>query len=213
MNKRKVETLLTTVWENFLPENIVLVQAAGLCPVLAVATDLKTAVALSVCTAVTMIPVGVILTLLSNKIVGWLRPALYALASGVLLTLCGLVMLFAGMAEIYAKLYIFLPLMAVNTLLTYRGGGSHRGWMRPAVAIAQTLGSAAGFALVMCVTGALREMAINGSLWNIPLGYAARFPEAEHPFIGFVLLGFMAATLQWVKQLCHRVFGAKEEEV
>ncbi len=208
---KKLHTVWSAFWDNFLPNNIVLVQAAGLCPILAVGISLPYGVALSVCTAAVMIPVGVTMTLLGDKIVGWLRPALYALLSGMLLTLCALVMHNVGLVEIYAKLYIFLPLMAVNTLLTYRSGGIRRGWLRPAVAIAQTLGAAAGFALVLCVASGLREMAINGSLWNIPLGYEARFPEAEHPFIGFVLLGFMAATLQWVKQLLRRKGAAKEE--
>ena len=213
MNRKQIGAVLHAFWDNFLPNNIVLVQAAGVCPILAVGFYLKYGVALSVCTAAVMIPVGVCMTLLTNKIAVWVRPALYALLSGALLILCALAMHGLGFVEIYAKLYVFLPLMAVNTLLTYRGGGAHRGWMRPAVAIAETLGAAAGFALVLCVASALREMAINGSLWDIPLGYEARFPEAEHPFIGFVLLGFMAATVQWVKQLYHRAFAPKEEEL
>lgn len=32
------------------------------------------------------------------------------------------------------------------------------------------------------------------------------------PFVGFLLLGFMAAFLQWVKSLITRLTGRKEEE-
>jgi hypothetical protein len=70
--------------------------------------------------------------------------------------------------------------------------------------MALRIGYLAFAVVVLCIASALREMAIYGTLWNIPLGYEVRFPEAEHPFIGFILLGFMAATLQWCKNLSRR---------
>ena len=198
-------------WDSFLPNNIVLVQAAGLCPILAIGFNLKYGVALSLCTAATLLPVGVCLTLLRNRVASWLRPAIYALLSAVMLFVCALVMDRSGWAHIYAKLYVFLPMMAVNMLFTYRTDAGRRS-LRFASAVGDTLGAALGFALVLCVACALREMAMTGTLWDIPLGYEARFPEAEHPFIGFVLLGFMAAALQWFKQLSRRVRSGKEAD-
>lgn len=198
-------------WDSFLPNNIVLVQAAGLCPILAVGYNLKYGVALSICTAATLLPVGVCLTLLRDRVATWLRPALYAVLASLLLFVCALVMDRSGFAHIYAKLHVFLPLLAVNMLFTYRtDGGRHS--QRIATAIGDTLGAALGFALVMCIACTLREMAMTGTIWDIPLGYEVRFPEAEHPFIGFVLLGFMAATLQWFKQLSRRLRSGKEAD-
>ena len=202
-------TVGAAFWDSFLPNNIVLVQAAGICPILAVGFNLKYGVALSLCTVATLLPVGVCMTLLRNRLAAWLRPAVYALLSAALLFAAALVLSRSGWSQIYAKLYIFLPLMAVNTLFTYRTGTMGEA-MHPAVAAADTLGAAFGYSLVLCVACTLREMAMSGTIWDMPLGYGARFPEAEHPFIGFVLLGFMAAALQWLKQLSRRLVSRKE---
>ena len=210
MTRSSVKTVFSAFWDTFLNNNVVLVQAIGICPILAVGYNLKYAVALSVCTAAVLIPVSLLLTVIGDRLANWLRPVVYTLLSAVLLFGAAFVLQRWVSAELYAKLYVFLPLMAVNTLFTYRAGNI-RAALRPAVAVADALGSALGFALVLCVAGALREMAIAGSLWDIPLGYEARFPEAEHPFIGFVLLGFMAAALQWMRRLAHRLVRGKEE--
>lgn len=207
MTRSSLKTVTSAFWDTFLVNNIVLVQAAGICPILAIGYDLKFGVALSACTTAVLLPVSLFLTALGNRIAAWLRPVLYTLLSSALLFVAALVLRQAISAELYAHLYVFLPLMAVNTLFTYRASATAlRTSLRPVVAVADALGTALGFSLVMCITCALREMAIAGTLWGIPLGYEARFPEAQHPFIGFVLLGFMAAALQWFKQLSGRLF-------
>lgn len=209
MDRENVKSCLSAFWNTFLPNNIVLVQAAGICPILAVGYNLKDSVALSVCTAVVLISINLCASLFGNRIPRLLRPALYTVLSSVLLFLAALVLQQWVSAEIYAALYLFLPLMAVNLLFsTFIGDSAVQ--KRPSIAAASAVGSALGFALVLCVAGALREMAAFGTLWNIPLGYEARFPEAEHPFIGYVLLGFMAAFLQWVQQIIRRIGNKKE---
>lgn len=208
MDRSNVKACLSAFWNTFLPNNIVLVQAAGICPILAVGYNLKDSVALSVCTATVMIAVNLFATLLGNRIPRLLRPALYTVLSSVLLFGTALVLQQWVSAEIYAALYLFLPLMAVNLLYSFLGDSAIQ--KRPSVAIVSAVGAALGFALVLCVAGALREMAAFGTLWDIPLNYEARFPEAEHPFIGYVLLGFMAAFLQWVQQFIRRVLHKEE---
>ena len=209
---KQIRAVFTAFWDTFLVNNVVLVQAAGLFPVLAMGYNLKYGVALSLCTAAVLIPVSIGDALLSRRIPNWLRPALYVVLSSALLFGVALVLRQYVSPMIYAHLYVFLPLMAVNTLFLLRPAASTADH-RVGVTIAAALGSALGFALVLCVACALREMAINGTLWDIPLGYAARFPEAEHPFIGFVLLGFMAATLQWIKQLLRKaIVGRKGDD-
>ncbi len=210
--KPAVRTFTSMVWNAFLPQNVVLVQALGLCPILAMGINLRYGVALSVCTVVTLVLSDLLFALLSKRIATRLQPVVYALLSSLLLFGASVALRFIS-TEIYAHLYLFLPLMAVNTLYTYRSAIAPTA-MRPSlsVTLADSVGSALGFSLVLCVASALREMAINGTLWSIPLGYEARFPEAAHPFIGFILLGFMAATLQWIKQLLHRN-GSQEVDV
>ncbi len=196
---------LSVVWNAFLPQNVVLVQALGLCPILAMGIDLRYGVALSVCTVVTLVLSDLLFALLAKHVATRLQPVVYVLLSSVLLFGAAVALRLAISAEIYAHLYLFLPLMAVNTLYTYRSAiAPTTARPRLSLTLADSLGSALGFSLVLCVASALREMAIYGTLWNVSLGYEARFPEAAHPFIGFVLLGFMAAALQWFKQLLRR---------
>lgn len=208
--KPSVRFVLSAFWDAFLPNNVVLMQAAGICPILAVGTDLRYGVALSVCTAATLIPVSLCLTLLGKRIPSFLRAMTYVLLSSVFLLGAAAILRQYVSAEVYAHLYVFLPLMAVNTLFTYRAGFvSH-----PALAMADAFGSACGFALVLCIASALREMAIAGTLFGVDLGYAARFPEAAHPFIGFVLLGFMSAGLRYLRRLIlHTAAGEKGEDL
>lgn len=203
--KPSAHTFWSVLWDAFLPHNVVLVQALGLCPILAMGINLRYGVTLSVCVVVTLVLTDLLFFLFAHRIAARLQPLVYVLIASLFLLGAATVLCLYISVEIYAHLYLFLPLMAVNTLYVYRAalhGTANR--RRLSVVLADSLGSALGFSLVLCVASALREMAIYGTLWQIPLGYTARFPEAAHPFIGFVLLGFMAATLQWFKQLLHR---------
>ncbi|MBR5540557.1 MAG: hypothetical protein IKU56_04175 [Clostridia bacterium] len=203
--KPSARHFLSTLWNAFLPNNVVLIQALGLCPILAVGINLRYGVALSVCTIVTLVLSDLLFALLAKRIATRLQPLVYVLLSSILLFGSAVVLRLFISAEIYAHLYLFLPLMVVNTLYTYRSViAPTTARERLSMTLADSLGSAFGFSLVLCIASALREMAIYGTLWDLPLGYEARFPEAEHPFIGFILLGFMAAALQWSKQLLRR---------
>lgn len=205
-----VRALFSAFWDAFLPENVVLVQAMGLCPILAVGYDLKYGLALAVCVAIVLIPANLLLSVLGNKIPQWVRPPLYAVVTTILLLAAAFLLRQTVSADIYAVLYLFIPLMAVDTLFTVRAAGKQIAAMHPLLSVADSLGMALGFALVICAASALREIAIDGTVWDIPLGITARFPEAKHPFIGFVLLGFMAAALQWLHQLWRRLLAGKE---
>lgn len=207
-----LRSLFSIFWDAFLPENVVLVQAMGICPILAIGYDLKYGVALVVCTAVVLLPANLLLSLLGKRVTQWLCPPIYAVLTTALLLAAALVLRQFISADIYAALYLFLPLMAVNALFTVRASGKQAAVVHPLTSLAESLGMALGFGLVLCAACVVREAAIYGTIWDIPLGFEARFPEAEHPFIGYVLLGFMAAALQWGRQLFHRLTVRKGDE-
>ena len=192
--------------DSFLTKNIVLVQAIALCPIIAAGTTLQYGVVLAICTAAVLIPTSLMMSLVGEKIPAWLRPPVYTVGASLLLLLAAFIVDRAVSHEIYAYLYLYLPLMAVNTIFTYRAGGFSVS-NRPAAAVVDALGSSLGFALVICLVSAIREMAAFGTLWNVPLGFSFRFPEAASPFVGFLLLGFMAALLQWGHSLLSRLMN------
>ena len=198
--------------DSFLLRNIVLVQAIGLCPIVAVGVTLPYGVALTVCTAAVLIPCSLCISLLRERIPDWLRAPVYTVGASLLLLGAGWLINRYISHEIYAALYLFLPLMAVNTIFTYRTGGFSTN-NRPAAALVDALGSSLGFGIVICAVSALRELASYGTLWNIPMNLPYTLPEAAMPYAAFIMLGFMAACLQWLKsavrRASHRIRGRR----
>ena len=196
--------------ENAITNNIVLAQGIGLCPIIAAGVTLKNGVALTVCTAIVMLPLSLLIPLFGNRIPKWLRPALYVVLASLLLVGAAFGLQRYISSELYARLYLYIPLLAVN-MLYYRNTGII-GASSVLNTIVDSLGSTVGFGLVICLISALREMAISDTLWDVPLGYTVDLPEAASPFAAFILLGFLAATLQWTRQRISAYFRKKEEQ-
>ena len=194
---------------NAFIENIVLVQALGICPIIAAGITLKNGVALSACTAIIMIPTSLIAATKAFKIPKWFSPVLYVLVAAILLLGAAFLLEHFISPVLYARLYLFIPLMAVNMLYT-------RGLTLASVAtagetIGGALGSAVGFGIVMCFISALRELFIYGSLWDKPIENFQTYPEVAAPFAAFILLGFMSAFLQWLRHRVRKHNYRKEE--
>ena len=190
-------------WDSFLYNHIVLVQAIGICPIIAVGVNLKFGVALTACTAAILLPASLFMSYFGERLPAWARAPLYTLGAAAILLGAAVLLDRVISPELYAKLYVFLPLMAVNTLVTYRAGGfsvSHR----PGIALTDALASSLGFGVVMCLVAALREMATYGTLWDVPLHFVYTLPEAAYPYAAFIMLAFMAAFLQWLKTVLAR---------
>lgn len=196
--------------ENAVTNNIVLIQALGLCPIIAAGVSLQNGVALTVCTAVVLIPLSLFIALVGNWLPKWLRPAVYVLLASLLLVATAYVLEQYISAELFAKLHMFIPLMAVNMLYMRSVGVSSI--INPIGTVVDALGSTVGFGAVICSISALREMAISGTIWGIPLESNVAMPEVAAPFAAFILLGFMAAVLQWSRQRISAFFHRKEAE-
>lgn len=196
--------------ENAVTNNIVLIQALGLCPIIAAGVSLKSGVALTICTAIVLIPLSLIIALIGNRLAKWLRPAVYVLLASLLLVGTAYLLERYISAELFAKLHMFIPLTAVNMLYMRSVGVSSI--INPIATMVDALGSTVGFGVVICFISALREMAISATIWDIPLEVNVALPEVAAPFAAFILLGFMAATLQWSRQRISAFFHRKEAE-
>lgn len=196
--KSRKEQLRQVFLRSFAYDNVVLVQGLGLCPIIAAGTTLQKGVALTACTAAVLLPSSLLMAVIGKKMPPALRTPVYTILAMVLMVACGYVMGEYVSPELYASLYVFLPLMAVNTLFTYHAGGFSVG-RKPLLALTDAVGTSIGFGVVICVISTLREMAATGTIWGKPLGYEARFPEAAYPFAAIILLGFMAALLRHIR--------------
>lgn len=196
--------------ENAITNNIVLIQAMGLCPIIAAGTSLKNGVALAICSAVVMIPLS-LFTAFSGKLPKWLRPALYILLASLLLVGTAYVMQNYVSTQLFADLHLFIPLMAVNMVYTRSIG--YAAVVNPVATILDALGSALGFGLVICFISALREIAGTGTLWGVTVDILPITMKAtDEPFVAFIMLGFMAATLQWTRHRISALFQRKEDD-
>lgn len=194
--------------ENAVTDNIVLIQALGLCPVIAAGDSLEKGVALTICTAVVLIPLSFFIAFAGNWLPKWVRPAVYVLLASLLLVGTGAVMKWYVSPELFAELHLFIPLMAVNMLYTRSVGLTST--VNPIATMVDALGSTVGFGLVICIVSALREVLAHGTLWGNPVDVVPTPQETAAPFFAFILLGFMAALLQWSRQRIKAFLHRKE---
>ena len=181
--------------ETVLFRNVVLIQALGICPIIAVSTQLKYGVALTVCTFAVLLPTSLSMSLVGNRIPFWLRAPLYTLGATALLLGAGWLMDRYISHEMYAALYLYLPLMAVNTLFSFCAGTfSVRNTLLRS--LVDVFASSIGFGLVICSVSFLRELLSLGTIWGIKVMAEPLAPQAASPFAGFLLLGLMGALLQ-----------------
>lgn len=191
------------VADTFLVRNIVLVKMISICPIIAAATNLKNAATLTACAALVLLPTALLMSLVGDKLKPVLRAPLYTITASLLLVGAAFVVDEYIESELYAALYLYLPLMAVNTLMTYRAGG-FAVTSRPLEALADALGSTLGFGAVICTVATVREFLAFGTLWDFPLVDTPPLTAAASPFFAFLLLAVMAAALQFSREMLRR---------
>lgn len=196
--------------ENAVTNNIVLIQALGLCPIIGASTTLQNGVVLTVCTAAVLLPLSLLMAFFGHRLPKWLRPAVYVMVASLLLVGTSFVLSRHISSPLYAELHHFIPLIAVNMLYARTVGFSSIA--HPVSTVVDALGSTVGFGAVICAISALREVLAFGTLWNQPVDTSVTLPQTTAPFIAFILLGLMAATLQWCRLRVSAFFHRKEED-
>ena len=196
--------------ENAVTNNIVLIQALGLCPIIGAATTLQSGVVMSICTAAVLLPLSLLMAFLGSYLPKWLRPAVYVLLASLLLVGTSSLLTHYISGELFAKLHHFIPLIAVNMLYARTVGFSSIA--HPVSTIVDALGSTLGFGIVICGVSALREVLAYGTLWDKPVEISWSLPHADTPFVAFILLGLLAAGLQWSRLRISAFFHRKEDD-
>ena len=183
--------------EGIFGRNVVLISGFMLPYIVMPAVSLKTAVALTVAMLFTVL-VGVLAARLVSAQNDWVRYIVVTLAAlgGVALSRLALRLI---STEIFDSLGIYLPLMAVNSVVVlYADQRADRDNLLSA--LIRGISAVVGFGLVACVVGALRELLLTGAVWGVPVA-AISFPAAGTVFFGFILLAFFSAGVQAVRRL------------
>lgn len=184
-------------------KNPVLVGALGIYPIVAAGYNLRNAVELSLLFFFIALPTGLFACLVGEMVPPWVRPGL-VLASTAVFYLPAAWLTGHLIPDSMTALGMFGGLMICNSVILSRANDyapTHIGW---AVA-ADALGCSLGFALVIGVSAIVREFWLKGSVWHTNMGtYGTADKGVSLPFFGFILLGFLAAFLQWVNQKRER---------
>lgn len=179
--------------QGILTKNPVLVEAVGICPIAAVASSTKVAIILAAVSGALLIFGEILTSLLYRHIPRWLRAGIYAITFIAAVIPMSL-LTEKYMPNIYISVGVFLPLMAVNTLLTYRCD-TFAAQNRLGRSLADGIACSIGYALVIVSVGAIREILGQGMFWEISITAEPPVPAINTPFGGFLVLAFMSAFL------------------
>lgn len=187
--------------------NPVLIQAAGLCAIVAVATTLKTAVLLATAFFPVLIITQFFACLALKRVPRWIRVAIYlllgtAIISGIIYAIDIFV------PEIRLGAGIYLALTAANSIialhcekLAVKTDLRH--------AFFDSVATALGYAAVIIPVGALREIIGSSTIWGVNIRIPVIYPAVLMPFGGFIFIAFFAAAL---KALINKRFPEQSAE-
>jgi electron transport complex protein RnfE len=186
--------------EGIFDRNPVALVGLGLCPALAVSTTLGRGLGLGVATALVVVGSSVLGAAVGKHLPEMARlPVVLALVAGLVAAVEAVMS--ASMPGLLADLGIFVPLVAANCLVLGRAL-HHAAAARPSAALADGLGAGLGFALVMIVVSAVREVLGSGTLWGLALFGPDRSPVPAMALApgAFITLGLIAGVFKLTRR-------------
>ena len=179
-------------------KNPILVQALGLCPVLATSTTLKGAMAMGACVLFVLIMSNVIVSLLRRHIPQNVRIVSYITIIAAFVTVVEMVFK-AYLPSLATTLGLFIPLIVVNCIILSRAEtfASKHGVF---ISLVDGLSVGVGFTFAISLLGAVREIFGNGTIWGFDIFRGHVEPMAIMTMVpgGFLALGFLAAIMQFI---------------
>src|SRR5574337_593384 len=178
-------------WNGLWKQNTGLVQLLGLCPILAVSTNVVNAVSLGLATVLVMGLVNLVIAVLRNLIPYEVRIPVFVLIIAAVVTVVDLAFN-AWLHGLYLVLGIFIPLIVTNCIVLARVE-AFAAKNDPLASTVDGIAMGVGLVLVLAVLGGLRELAGGGTLLA---GIDLIFPGAQPlNVLGEDYPGFLIAAL------------------
>lgn len=190
--------------------NPVVMQGMGLAPLVVLATSGQNAVMLAAAVTLLLVPSRLLACLLSRlvplrdedpseeelhkKLLP--RALVYAFSTAVVY-LAAYPILNAVFGTGLLNLGIYLPMLTVEPLLTYRFG---RVQETPRKAVSKGIRITVGYALLLLLLGCVREWLSAGTMFGTAVGPRATLPMASMPAGGFIVLGVLCAVWRALAQ-------------
>ncbi len=197
-------------WNGLWKQNSVLAQMLGLCPLLAISTNLVNAVSLGLATILVMMLANFAISALRAFIPYEIRIPVFILIIAALVTMVDL-MFNAFLHDLYLVLGIFIPLIVTNCIVLARVEAfAAKNGLRASTLDGLMMG--VGFIWVIALLGAVREIIGQGTLFSgiemifptlsgiqlLPADYPG-FLIAMLPPGAFFILGLLIAGRNWLE--------------
>ncbi|WP_432453135.1 MULTISPECIES: electron transport complex subunit E [unclassified Agarivorans] len=151
-------------WQGLWKNNPGLVQLLGLCPLLAVTSTISNALGLGFATMLVLIASNTTVSLIRKWVAKEIRIPVFVMVIASFVT-CVQLLMNAYSYGLYQNLGIFIPLIVTNCIIIGRAEAFAARNPVPAAAF-DGLMMGLGFALVLTLVGAIRELLGNGSLFE-----------------------------------------------
>lgn len=194
------------VWQ----QNSSLVQILGMCPLLAVTTNLVNGVMLSLATLVVMAMSNLAVAILRNLIPHEIRIPVFILIVAALVTIVDLIFN-AQFHDLYRVLGIFIPLIVTNCIVLARVE-AFANKNPPLQSALDGVFMGVGMLWTLALLGGLRELIGGGTLFSgvemvLPLLHSLPLLPADYPGFmlailppgAFILLGCLIAWKNWIE--------------
>lgn len=201
-NNKKELSFGKIMFQGAFIHNPVLTQAIGICSIVAIFTTMRLSVIMSLILGGILIVNEILASLVLKKLSRWLRISVYMLIS-VAMLIPMMLFLDENYSETYAAMGIYLPLLAVNSLIVIR---CEKFAVKNSVKYAffDSVAASVGFILASTFVGAVREMLAFGTLWGKEISSLPKLSAMALPIGGLVVLGFAAALHKWMIQKYFR---------
>ena len=202
-------------WNGIWKQNTILAQLLGLCPLLAVSTNLVNAVSLGLATIIVMMLANFAISALRALIPYEIRIPVFILIIAALVTVVDLAFN-AFLHDLYLVLGIFIPLIVTNCIVLARVEAfAAKNGLRASTLDGLMMG--VGFVWVIALLGAVREIVGQGTLFAgiemifptlsgiqiLPADYPG-FLVAILPPGAFFVLGLLVAGRNWLEARANR---------
>lgn len=150
--------------KRLIDDNAALVQLLGLCPLLAVSNSVINALGLAIATVFTLTLTNLLVSTIKPIISKEIRISLFVLIIASVVTALEMFMN-AYFHELYLVLGIFIPLIVTNCIIIARAesfASKNKIWL----SIKDGFFTGLGFALVLVIIGAVREIIGSGSIFS-----------------------------------------------
>ncbi|MCL7929030.1 electron transport complex subunit E [Halomonas llamarensis] len=207
--------------EGLWHQNPALVQLLGLCPLLAVSNSVVNALGLAIATLLVLVGSSSVVSLLRHQVPGSVRLPAFVMIIAAFVT-CAELLMAAYAYPLYQVLGIFIPLIVTNCAILGRAD-AFASRHPPLIAAFDGLMMGLGFAAVLVLLGALRELLGQGTLFSdmaLLFGAAANSWEmviiADYQFLFFLLppgAFFVAGLLIALKNAIDQANAARANPV